>query len=296
MAGNIMRKFRINEISGVDDPCQTGARAAIFKRNEATDTETGEAAMADATLEKAQSDLAAAQATIEKNAADLKAATDGLAKAQADMADLQKRATLSDGTRDHLASLEKAGDKDKAKAFLDMDEADRKKEVAKAAAGDETCVVEGRTISKRGVGEDVFAILKAQSDKITAGAEAIAKAQEQTALATFEKRANDEFPHLAGTSADRATVLKYLDAAPEPIKKAAETILKAAEGAAKFAFDKAGRSGGDQPDDGSPEAALNKGATDLLKARPDLKTFEKAYDEFSRTPEGAKLYQQVVEK
>lgn len=29
---NIMRKFRIEEISGVDVPCQTHARAVIFKR------------------------------------------------------------------------------------------------------------------------------------------------------------------------------------------------------------------------------------------------------------------------
>jgi hypothetical protein len=29
---NIMRKFRITEISGVDSPCQAPARAVIFKR------------------------------------------------------------------------------------------------------------------------------------------------------------------------------------------------------------------------------------------------------------------------
>lgn len=31
---NIMRKFRISEISGVDNPCQTPALAVIFKRGD----------------------------------------------------------------------------------------------------------------------------------------------------------------------------------------------------------------------------------------------------------------------
>lgn len=239
--------------------------------------------MSDATLEKAQSDLAEAKATIEKNAADL-------AKAQADLADLQKRATLSDATREHLAALEKA-DGEKAKAFLDMKEEDRKKECEKAAAGDETVVIEGRTISKRAVGDDMFTIMKAQASRIDANEKEIAKAREAEATATFEKRATVDFPHLAGTPAERGAVLKYLDAAPADVKKAAETILTAAEGFAKFAFQKAGtRSDPNAIDGAGAEAEIAKGARELLKAQPALGTFEKAYDAFLQTPEGAALF------
>src|SRR5690606_13516837 len=113
---NIMRKFRIGEISAVDWPCQSEARAVIFKRGEPLAGEEEDTTMPNA-IKKAlglpdtatDDEVAAAIAKRDEKATELEAKVD----------DLAKRATLTDDTRAHLDALEKAGKKDEAKAFLD---------------------------------------------------------------------------------------------------------------------------------------------------------------------------------
>lgn len=284
---NIMRKFRIGEISGVDYPCQAHARAVIFKRGEPLADE-GETTMLKKSLGLPETATdAEVAAALEKRAADH-------AALEAQVADLTKRATLSDETRAHLSALEKAGDKEKVKAFLDKDEKDRQKEVDLAKAGDETFTTsDGAVISKRAVGDGAFAVMKSQEARLQAQDAEIKKAAEATALAGFTKRATDDYAHLAGSVEERAAVLKHLATASPEVQKAADAILKAAEGHAKFAFSKAGHGGGSDPVRKSANDELQKMADDLRKADPNL-TPAAAYDKALASPEGAALYEKSL--
>lgn len=292
MRRNIMRKFEISEISGVDVPCQEGATAAFFKRG-APAAKPGEDSMSP---EIKKSLGLAETATDAEVAAAITKNAETLAKAQADAAEALKKSTLSDETRAHYADLAKKDEK-AAKDFLDKDEEARKAEVAKAKAGDETFTsVDGAVISKRAVGDSVYSILKGQDARIKAQGEEIAKAAEATQNAEIRKRAAVEFPHLAGSEDDRFSVLKYLAKAPDDVRKAADAIFKAAEASAKFAFSKAGRGAapGEGPGGDSPEAKLNA----LAKRHQDANaasgmSFEKAYDAVLSTPEGAALYEKM---
>lgn len=292
MRRNIMRKFVIDEISGVDVPCQEGARAAFFKRG-APAASIGEDTMSDIKKALGLADTATdaeVAAAITKNAA-------AAVQAQADAALALKKAGLSDATREHFNALAKKSEKE-AMDFLDKDEEARKAEVAKAAAGDETFTsVDGATISKRAVGDGVYSILKSQDARIKAQGEEIAKAAEAATDSAIRKRATVEFPHLAGSEDDRFAVLKYLAKAPEDVRKSADAILKAAEAASKLAFSKAGRGAapGEGPTGDNPEAKLNS----LAKRHQETHaasgmTFEKAMDEVLQTPEGSALYEQSV--
>jgi hypothetical protein len=285
---NIMRKFRIGEISGVDFPCQAPARAVIFKRGEPLAGE-GETAVLKKSLGLPDT------ATDAEVAAALEKRNTEHAELQATVADLAKKATLSDETRSHYEELAKA-DKTKAQAFLDKDEAGRKAEVALAKVGDETfTTAEGATISKRAVGDQVFTVMKAQEARLQSQAADLAKAQEATAMASFTKRATDDFRHLAGSVEERAAILKHLSTAPAEVQKAADALLKAAEGAAKFAFEKAGAGGGKGPEANDAEGEIQKIADDILKAQPTL-TAQQAYSKALETPAGAAAYEKTLSR
>lgn len=225
---------------------------------------------------------------------ELKEVNAKLEKSQSDLALITKVAGLSAPHREHYEALAKA-DKPKADAFLAMDDKAKDDEVKKVADGDETVVIEGRTISKRAVGEDMFAVMKAQAARITSSEAEIKKANEARDDATFAKRASDEFPHLAGTTEERALVLKAISKMDDKAKAAAEAILKAAEGHAKFAFSRAGAGGGALPGgELTPEAKLNKMAEEYQKANaatPGM-TFAKAYDHVIKANPG--LYEEAL--
>lgn len=269
-----MTRFRIDELSGVDSPAQKGARAAIMKRGGSTPEEIAAAAAlakhdrsqhegATAMLKEIAKSLglpetateAEVTAALTKNAADL-------AATQASVATLTKVAALSAPARAHYDALVKADKKKDAEDLLDMgaDEADEA--VKKLAKGDETVVIEGRSISKRAVGDDMFAILKAQAERITKSEADIKKANEATANAVFTKRAEQEFAHVAGTVEERVAVLKALDSADPAAKAAGEAVLKAAESVAKLAFEKLGHS-----NDGGSDASAIKKATDAFEGK-----------------------------
>lgn len=176
--------------------------------------------------------------------------------------------------------------------FMELSAEARAAEIAKASAADESVEIEGRTISKRAVGDDVFAVMKAQAKRISDNEADIAKARDDAATATFAKRASDEFPHLAGSVDDRAAVLKHLSGAPEAVRTAGEAILKAAEASAKFAFSRIGGGGGPDGEANDPAAKLEKMAKDYAKA--NSVSFAKAMDTVAQTPEGAALYAESV--
>lgn len=300
-----MTKFTISELSGVDRPAQTGARVTIMKRDSGGDPAKadigqppGNQGAAMSTAIKKALGLADTATDAEVEAAITKSASDAaakLAKAEQDLALLTKVAKMAPPVRAHYEALLKADTSDaKAKAaeLADMKEDEQDAAMKKAAAGDETVVIEGRTISKRAVGEDMFAVMKAQAARITSSEAEIKKANDARDDATFAKRASEEFPHLAGTADERALVLKAISKMDDTAKAAAEAILKAAEGHAKFAFARAGAGGGGLPGGSeSPEAKLTKLATEYQKANAGT-TFAKAYDAVAQA--NPQLYEEVV--
>jgi hypothetical protein len=231
------------------------------------------------------------EAAITKNAADAAAATKATAvlKAKSDMTDKEK--AFMDGKDD-----------DAVCKFMAQTPTQRADEIAKAAAGDESIVIEGQTIRKSAVGDSMFAIMKAQAKRIDDNEAAIAKAAETAANATFTKLATEKFPTLVGSVDERASVLKFLSTAPEDVRKAADAILAAAEATAKLAFSKLGTLATDEDgaiiekDDSKPEvtksgAKLEKLAKDLAAKETGL-TFAKAYDRVAL--EHPELYEKAL--
>lgn len=284
---NIMRKFDIGEISGVDFPCQAPARAAIFKRAEPLGDE-GEPTMLKKSLGLPETATdAEVAAALEKRAADQ-------ASLEAQVADLTKRAGLDDASRAYHADLEKS-DKAKADAFLNLDEKGRKDAVALAKSGDEVITIEGQSISKRAVGDAMFAVMKAQSTRLDNQAALLAKAADVSATLSFEKRAADDFSHLAGSVEERGAVLKFLSTAPDGVKAAADAIFKAAEASTKLAFEKRGHNGSiNSPIAKGGEAEIQAIADTIRKADPTLSP-AMAYTKALETPEGAAAYAATIQ-
>lgn len=216
------------------------------------------------------------EAAISKLATGMTEANAALAKAKTDTDRAIRKASMSSEEVTHC----KAMDDDAKDAFMQKPKAERDAAVKKALEGDESLTLHGQTIRKSDVGDGIFAIMKGQAQEIADQKAGFEKAQNDLREATFAKRAKDEFPHLAGSVADRVRVLKALDGADDATKAAAEAIFKAAEATAKLAFDKVGGGGKAGPEGGdSAEAKLNT----LAKARQDASggklSFAKAYDE-----------------
>lgn len=135
------------------------------------------------------------------------------------------------------ATKESAAELAKAKKDLEdfKAEEDKKKKKEEMQKNDETVVVAGQTIAKSAVGDASFAIFKAQAEQIAKAEERIAKAEEAAELARLEKRAADEFAHLPGTEAEKASLLKFLGSDAEK-GKAVEAMLKALDAKNAEAF------------------------------------------------------------
>lgn len=301
----VMTKFRISELSGVDSPAQKGARAVIMKRAQPTPEEIAAAAAlakqdrsqphddegATAMLKEIAKSLglpetateADVTAALAKNAAAAAETTTQLAvlKAKADMTDAEKK-QMAGKTDDEVCK------------FMAKSADERASEIAKAAAGDETVEIDGNTISKRAVGDAQFAIFKSMAKRLTDSEAEIKKAREETETATFTKRAEVDFPHLAGSVENRTLVLKHLAKADEPTRNAAEAILKAAEATSKLAFEKLGHNNGGEGGAGGTEAEtkIAKRQDEILKAEPTL-TKAQAYTKALR--ENPALYAELTE-
>jgi hypothetical protein len=181
-------------------------------------------------------------------------------------------AELSDAAKDYLKSLTK----EDATAFLAMTPEQRTQKMALAKANDETITVDGRVIRKSVVGEDAFAVMKAQQTSIEANATALKAATEKADMAEFTKRADGEFAHVAGTTDEKAKMLKAIAGiTDEAVRKSFDTVLKAAEAMAKAGFDRIGHGNG-QVVEGSAEDQLVKKANEYAKA--NKVSYEVAYD------------------
>jgi hypothetical protein len=178
---------------------------------------------------------------IEKTLGDLTAKVEELTKALSDKDEelelAKKTSTLTDDEKEHLGKQTSAKDKE---AFLSMSAEDRKKAMKKAADGDETLSIAGRTITKSVVGEDQFAIFKKQAEDIATAQTELAKERDARVMSDLRKRADDEFPHVPGSVDDRASMLKAMSAMDGDIRRSFETVLKQSEALAKKAFETVG--------------------------------------------------------
>ena len=122
---------------------------------------------------------------------------------------------------------------------------------------------------------------------LKAAASAIEKANDRAETAILEKRAGEEFGHVVGTAAEKAAVLKFAKGASEEVGKSLEAIMTAAEKLTKAGFETLGHQ----------HQQVRKSATDFeakvseIQKRDGstrLAALEKAPKEF---PEEFKAYQ-----
>lgn len=132
---------------------------------------------------------------------------------------------------------------------------------AKAAlvtATDETLKVGDVEVKKSEVGEAQF--------KLTKGL------QDEARTARLEKRAGDEFPHVVGTLAEKAAVLKLAEDLPaeSPARKGLEAIITSAEKMVASGFDRIGGQGGSTPTEKAAKDTFDTKVKDIM-ARDNCK-------------------------
>jgi hypothetical protein len=154
------------------------------------------------------------------------------------------------------AKNDMAAERDKAKEDCGKAQADL------AAATDETIKVGDQEIKKSAVGEANFTLAKTLAN------------ERQTAQ--LEKRAAEEFPHVVGTAAEKALVLKVIDGKPEddPTRKAIEQVLTACEKMTKAGFDRLGSTGGQTETEKAATEAFTTKVAEVRKANPNMKEHE----------------------
>jgi hypothetical protein len=136
--------------------------------------------------------------------------------------------------------------KDDDKALFRKATVDQRKELIKKAKDeDETyTTAEGRVIRKSVVGDDTFAVLKSQEERIHKQAETIRIEKEKRELAEFEKAAEKEYPNVPGEPIVKAKILRQIDSInDESVKKGLLELLKSANNAIGKSFDSIGGSG-----------------------------------------------------
>jgi hypothetical protein len=255
---NIMRAFKINEISAVDRPAQEGARAMILKR--ATTTNTGDVKMDAKELEKKVADLTA---ELTKMKTDGEAATAKVTELEKANAELTAKAAAAAEEAETLKAKGKltpqqqafldqqegetdGEDKKKAatKAFLALTPEQRDKLIAEKRAGDEVITIDGEEVRKSVIGAPQFNIMKRQAERVAALEKSSKDAIEKAEAAELTKRADDEFAHLPGTTDEKVSVLRVIGKADKKVQETFTAMVKASEKAIKVAFEKLGHRGG----------------------------------------------------
>ncbi|MCP4161570.1 MAG: hypothetical protein GY760_15970 [Deltaproteobacteria bacterium] len=114
-------------------------------------------------------------------------------------------------------------------SFLKMSSDDMNKEIEKVKKSDDSFIADGKTIRKSTVGEEVFALLKSQNDRIEKAEKDSKEAIEKSKDQVFQKKASEMFKNLPGTPETQGAVLKAIDSMEEDVKKTITEMLKAGE-------------------------------------------------------------------
>jgi hypothetical protein len=248
----------------------------------------------DATL-KSLADEVKAVTDIEKRDAlqkDLDSVAAYLAKAWPPKEEEEEDEEMSD--EEEAWMEEELEDEDEKKKFRSMPAEERKTAMAKKAAdkaeiekNEETLTIAGRTIHKSKVGEDAFAVFKAQAEQLAKANDEIAKERDRREMVELTKRAEDELSHLPGETAAKAKVLKAVGTMSKEDREVLEGMLKAGEKAIKMAFNTLGHKVGKS--EGDPNA-FQKRVSEIASRDKCSKTeaMQKARAEY---PEEFKAYQ-----
>jgi hypothetical protein len=209
---------------------------------------------------------------------------------EAQIAKLTFLAGLTDVEKKHYGDLDDKGKEAFEKMDSDQRQASIDEAIAKAAAADDSFEMDGETIKKSEVGAAVFAVMKAQQQRLEK-AEANAEAERQARVAKeLQSEAEQMFPHLEGTPEEKAEMLKGIRALPKEQQDKQIKMLKSADSAMAKAFTELGQEGGEDLDGAT--AKLNKLAKEHAAA--NNVTFHKAYDAILKTDEGKKLYAETL--
>lgn len=260
MVKRIMRAFKMSEISAVTRPAQEGALKAIIKsRSDDIESSTDHGDVGKA-LNHDDADGEVVEA-VRCSGGDQVGTKESPMTDNAKTADLEKQiGELKEELAKSVATIEAMN-------------------AAEIAKNDATIEVGGEVVRKSVVGDGVFKLLQAQ-------AEAIAKANEATELAAFEKAAKEDFGNLPGEDVAKAKVLRSVEKMDEEVKADLEKMLKAANAAMGKAFVPVGA-------DGGGEFAKAEDELDALAkayATEHSVSFSKAYSQVMTTERGRELY------
>lgn len=279
-AYNDLEIDEIDEVSGVDNPAQVGARAVIFKRAQGladpgrdavgSCNDTGQGTSTDMDPKQLEQELAKVQADLARTVAEL-----NVAKALG---------ALSDGEKAIHKSLGAAGQE----SFLELAPAER---AARVAAAQESNAI---------VYTDLVGNVFRKNDDPRMIAMAKGRDEDRTALlaersirqaAEFAKRADSELNHLPGDATVKVSLLKSVAGISDQATRDGVTaLLKAANDAMALPLAERGDSRG--PDgDQSASGKLEKMASDLAAAhKVDI---NKGYELACATPAGRQLYAEM---
>lgn len=281
MSKKIMRAFKINEISVVDNPAQAGARHIISKRVEPIikNQNPEENAMTPEEI-----------AALKKKADDGDAATAALAKANTDLAkvglELAKAKKEADMTPEEKKKYQGMNDVDKA-AWLEKSSADR--QAVLRNDNDSNAIVyksESTGLEFRKNDDSRLVIMAKAADDSAKVAKAT---QEKLENSELQKRADEILKNSPGTIEERSALLKAAESiSDEAVRKKAIESLKAGDAALAKAFTKAGSTGGSDGGDKGAEGQLD--ALAKKYAADNKVNYYKAYDEVIKTAEGNELY------
>lgn len=180
----------------------------------------------------------------------------------------------------------------KTKKADESDKIERDEKKVEKVEKDEELVFKGQTIKKSVVGADQFVVFKSMADELTKASTDIAKAQDDALMARLEKRAEDDYSHVPGTTQERAAMLKAMSTMDEKLRKSFEAVFAQSEKLAKSAFDTVGVSTGDSEDVKKARSTFDAKVTEIAK-RDNVgraAAMAKARTEF---PEEFKAYQEV---
>jgi hypothetical protein len=279
----IMRSFKMNFISAVDNPAQEGARSLLLKRQS---TEDNSAVLAETSEQEALKSESPGTVTITKTNEEetmneeMQKSLDSLV---ARLEKAEKIAELNDVEKEHYNSL----DVSKKDAFLSSDAKSREASIEKNHGEDPVVYTDASGVDYH-KSDDIRLINSVKSSD-----KAIEKAKQLTEsrhIDLLKVQAKEDLQFYPGEEVTKVALLnKVSEIADDATRDAVIGMLKANNEQLCKAFDSLGHSVDLAVAEG-PEVELNKIAEEIAKR--DGVSFEIAYVKALDSEEGASLYAQ----
>jgi hypothetical protein len=222
----------------------------------------------------------------DKTAKELEAAQNEVTELKGQLARATAVAELPDVQKALFAKMDEAGQT----AYLALKPEERQAQVDKAAEANPVVYTDADGNEYRKTDDPRQVALAKRNDAL---AKQLADSEAARETAEFAKRADDEMGHYPKDTAVRAAIVKAVQGiSDEETRKAAFEALKAGDEALAKRFVQIGHEDATL-EVGGAESQLNKLAEDYAKA--NSVGFEVAYAKVLETPEGGKLYTEIVE-